>query len=93
MTGIMFEPDSGDLMVTDGELAIGDTEAQNAVAVVLAWRGELKEFPLLGGEAESLRGGGVDVMWAGRVREMLRAVGVECERVTVDADGTVTIED
>ena len=39
-----------------------------------------------------MRGGQVDVMWSGEVRQMLRGCGVECERVTLDADGIINIE-
>ena len=55
-------------------------------------RGDIKEHPLLGGEAGRLRGGQPDVMWPGEVRQMLRGCGVDCERVTMEADGTISIE-
>lgn len=87
----MIDIESGDLLLEAGHIAVGDSEAQTAEAVVTAMRGEFKEMPLLGGEAARMLGGGVDVMWAGDVKEMLRACGVEAERVEL-RDGTVTIE-
>lgn len=92
MKGILTDAATGDLLVEDGAIAVGDTAGQTAEAVVTAMRGEFKEHPLLGGEAGRLRGGCADVMWPGEVRRMLRGCGVECERVTVEADGTVSIE-
>lgn len=88
----MTDAETGDLLVVHGGIAVGDTEIQTAEAVVVAMRGELKEHPLLGGEAGKLRGGCTDVMWPGEVRQMLRGCGVECERVVMESDGTITIE-
>ena len=79
------------MLVENGRLVIGDTEAQTVEAVLVANRGEIKESPLIGGEAMQMLGGVVDVMWPGRVKKMLRACGVECERVKVD-NGEVIIE-
>lgn len=65
MKGILTDAVSGDLLVERGRIATGDTEWQTAEAVVVTMRGELKEHPLLGGEAGKLRGGCADRMWAG----------------------------
>lgn len=92
MIGILIDATTGDLLVEGGGIAIGETDGQTAEVVVTTMRGELKEHPLLGGEAHRLAGGYVGVMWAGDVKAMLRGCGVECERVTVDSDGTIVIE-
>lgn len=92
MRGMLIDAASGDLLIEQGRIAVGDTEGQTAEAVVRTMRGELKEHPLLGGEAGRMRGGQPDVMWPGEVRQMLRGCGVECERVTMEADGTISIE-
>ena len=86
MKGILIDAGTGDLLVERGGIAVGDTEGQTAEAVVLTMRGELKEHPLLGGEAGRMCGGQPEV------RQMLRGCGVECERVTMEADGTISIE-
>lgn len=91
MKGIMTDVVSGDLLVSGGSIAVGDTEGQTAEAVLVTGRGEVKEHPLLGGEAWKLRGGSAGRMWAGDVREMLRGCGVECECVRVDG-GIIRIE-
>lgn len=92
MKGMLTDAASGDLLIEQGRIAVGDTEGQTAEAVVRTMRGELKEHPLLGGEAGRMRGGQPDVMWPGEVRQMLRGCGVECERVTMESDGTISIE-
>lgn len=91
MKGILIDSETGDLLVENGGLVVGDTETQTVEAVLVANRGEFKESPLIGGEAMQMLGGVVDVMWPGRVKKMLRACGVECERVKVD-NGEVIIE-
>lgn len=91
MTGILIDIASGDLLVERGRIAIGDTESQTAEAVVVSMRGELKEHPLLGGEAPKLEGGEIPVMWPAEVRQMLRGCGVFCERVKIE-DGSILIE-
>lgn len=35
--------------------------------------------------------GSGDVMWGGEVRKMLKACGVECDKVTVTPDGIIEI--
>ena len=42
MTGMLIDADSGDLLIENGHIAIGDTEAQTAEAVVTG-----KSFPKL----------------------------------------------
>lgn len=92
MKGIVLDIEGGDLALTREGLAIGDVAGQEAALIVTAWRGELKEAPLVGGEARALQGGSVDVLWPGRVRRMLRECGVECSRVEVGSGGEIEIE-
>ena len=81
----------GELLVEGGTLKIGDTTEQTVEAVLLTMRGEWKEFPLLGGEAEKQLGGIADVMWPGEVRDMLEACGIKARRVKVE-DNVITVE-
>lgn len=92
MKGMLIDSMTGDLLIEHGRIAIGETEEQTAEAVITTMRGDIKEHPLLGGEAGRLRGGQPDVMWPGEVRQMLRGCGVDCERVTIEADGAIIIE-
>lgn len=92
MIGILIDPETGDLLAGKGGMVVGDSEGQTAEAVITTMRGDLKEHPLLGGEAGRMRGGTPDVLWPGTVRQMLRGCGVDCERVTMESDGTISIE-
>lgn len=92
MIGILIDETTGDLLVGRGGILTGDSESQTAEAVLVTMRGDIKEHPLLGGEAGKMRGGTHDVMWSGNVRQMLCGCGVECERVKIEKDGTISIE-
>ena len=52
MKGMLIDSITGDLLIEHGRIAIGDTGEQTAEAVVTTMRGDIKEHPLLGGEAE-----------------------------------------
>ena len=53
----MTDPETGDLKVNAGRLAVGDTTAQTAECVLRAVRGEFKEHPLIGAEILKMLGG------------------------------------
>lgn len=91
MKGILIDNEKGDVLVERGRVAVGETEGQTAEVVLVTMRGELKEHPLLGGEAQKLEGGNGERMWAAEVRAMLRGCGVECERVRTE-NGVIRIE-
>lgn len=91
MVGILIDPETGDLMVRDGSLVIGDNTGQVAQAVLQANRGELKEHPLLGAEIVKLHHGNGDVMWAADAKDMLQAAGVPVKRVVLDGN-EITLE-
>lgn len=57
MKGMLIDSITGDLLIEHGRIAIGDTGEQTAEAVVTTMRGDIKEHPLLGGEAGRLRAG------------------------------------
>lgn len=91
MVGMLIDPDTGDLQVKDGTLALGDNTEQVAECVLLAARGELKEHPLVGAEITKLANGNGDPLWSNNAKQMLQACGVPVSRVSID-DNRITIE-
>lgn len=91
MKGILIDSKSGDLLVENGSVVIGDTDGQIAEGVLVAMRGEWKEFPLIGGEVKMMLGGQLDVMWSGQVKKMFTACGLDVKKVNV-SDDIITIE-
>lgn len=90
MKGILIDHDTGDLLVKDGSLVLGDTSGQIAESVLNSMRGEWKEFPLIGGEVRKMLGGTPDPMWRGRVKKMLQSCGLDVQRITIEND-TITL--
>lgn len=64
MEGLITDTSTGDLLIGRNRTAvITDCEEQVVESVLLAMRGEFKEFPLLGGEVRTQLGGCVDPFW------------------------------
>lgn len=91
MNGLTTDIETGDLLIEHKAATIADSDAQTVEAVLLAQRGEFKERPLIGAAVRQLLGGQRDVFWPQETKKMIKAAGVEVNRVTVDADGTVNI--
>ncbi|MDR2652136.1 MAG: hypothetical protein LBC68_07460 [Prevotellaceae bacterium] len=91
MTGILIDSETGDLMINNGAIALGDITSQVVEHVLIANRGEYKEFPLIGGEIDKMRNGNPDTFWRGRIKDMLSACGVNVTRLDVD-NGNINIE-
>lgn len=92
MKGILIDTESGDLLIGQGGVVIGDTDSQIAEGVLVAMCGEWKEWPLIGGEVKKMLGGKVDVMWSGQVKKMLEACGLDVRKVSITEDNMITVE-
>ena len=88
---MLIDPDTGDLQVKDGALALGDNTEQVAECVLLAARGELKEHPLVGAEITKLANGNGDPLWSNNAKQMLQTCGVPVSRVSID-DNRITLQ-
>jgi len=86
MKGILINPETGDLQVANGTLAVGDNTDQIAEFVLRAARGEFKEYPLIGGEVTKMINGTPDVMWPADVKKMLLACGVPVKKVVIEGN-------
>lgn len=92
MRGILIDAESGDLLIERGSVVIGDTDSQIAGWVLVAMRGEWKQWPLIGGEVKKMLGGEADVMWRGQVKKMLEACGLEVRKISISEDNMITVE-
>ncbi len=92
MKGIITDIDTGDLFLEDNALAVVGNEESLVEYILLANRGEFKEFPLIGAEAKQMIGGEKDVMWAAKAKKMIKACGVSVTKVSVGDDNTITVE-
>lgn len=93
MNGLITDTKTGDLLIgSNSQAAVTDCMAQVCESVLLAMRGEFKEFPLLGAEVRQQLGGYVDPFWPQETKKMLRSCKVDAETVELNEDGTLTIE-
>lgn len=82
---LFLDPESDDLAITPGGgLALGHPDTSIAAIVVQSARGELKETPLIGGDAVRQLGSPSQGLWLVRLRKMLRAAGLSPDDVAVD---------
>lgn len=91
MTGILLDPQTGDLAVNDGALVIGDVTSQTIEHVLLTNRGEVKIFPMVGAEVVRMRKGTADAVWCAAAKSMLRLCGVPVSKVYAAA-GEIYVE-
>jgi hypothetical protein len=91
MYGILLDPETYDISAPTGTLKMGDTAPQCAEMVLIATPGAWKELPRMGADLNSQLGGCRDPFWPSRARQMLRAASLDVEEVTLEADGTVSL--
>ena len=71
MKGILLHTETNDIIIRNGMMATGTTDEQNAQLIVLAEKGEFKEYPQLGvGISQFLKS-------TGREKELLRAIRIQ----------------
>lgn len=90
MKGLLVD-EEGDLIVENGTIKTGENTEQVAHWVVVANRGEFKEFPLIGGEIIKMINGTPDPMWKSNVKNMLFAAGVPVKRIKIEGSN-ITLE-
>jgi hypothetical protein len=87
---LILDTETGDLALEGHKLVLGRPQTTIASIVVEANRGELKELPLIGGEANRQLGTSRSGMWLTRLRKMLTAVGLKVGQLTAD-NGTIQL--
>ncbi len=93
MKGLITDINTGDLLIGRNKQAtVTECQEQICESVLLAMRGEFKEFPPLGAEVRQQLGGCVDPFWPQETKKMLRACKVAAETVKLHTDGTLTIQ-
>lgn len=84
-----LDSETGDLLIEGGRIALGKPQASIASIVATANRGELKELPLIGGEADRQLGSPRQELWLTRLRKQLVAVGLKVKSLAVDSSSNI----
>ena len=92
-TALILDNDTADLTIEDGHIALGRPQTTIASIVTTANRGELKELPLIGGEADRQLGSPRQELWLTRLRKQLVAVGLKVKSLSIETpSNTVQME-
>ncbi|HPX59821.1 MAG TPA: hypothetical protein PLL02_05255 [Bacteroidales bacterium] len=90
MKGILVD-DNGELIIGNGTLKIGDVQVQLATHLIVAFTGEYKHAPLIGGNAKKMIAGSVYPFWVGDVKRQLKQCLVNVESFELN-NGVVEVE-
>lgn len=83
MKGILLHSETNDIVLRNGTMAIGTTDDQNAQLIVLAEKGEFKEYPQLGvGISQFLKSSGRDNELLRTIRVQLALDGIRPKQLT-----------
>lgn len=83
MRGIILD-DNGNLLVRNNSLAIDDNQAQVAQHLLVAFTGEFKHAPLLGGNAKLMINGKPDPFWISNIKSQLKTALVNVASITIN---------
>ncbi len=86
---LTLDPSTCDLLIDGGCIALGRPQTTIATIVTTANRGELKELPLIGGEADRQLGSPRQELWLTRLRKQLVAVGLKVKSLAVDSSSNI----
>lgn len=90
---LYLDPETDDLALDGGQLSLGRPHPTAAHIVCVSNRGELKELPLIGGEATRRLGSTQQELWLVRLRRALTAVGLKVRQLAINQSlNTLSIE-
>lgn len=91
MIGILTDVTTGDLMIGDGTLVLGENSQQVIEHALRAFRGEYRELPLIGAEAARQLHGVGSRLWCARAKQMCRTCGVALTQISIDERNTIIV--
>jgi hypothetical protein len=82
-TGILLD-ENGDIMVRNGSMVIGDTTLQNQYLILVAQKGEIKEYPTLGVGISDVLGDDDVLEWKKLIREEFAKDGLTVNKIDLN---------
>lgn len=80
-----------DLLIKDGHAVIGETTAQNQAFILMAHKGDFKEYPLLGVGLQDITNDHDFPAWKRLITEQLEADGQQIDKLEITNEG-MTLE-
>ena len=91
-TGILLD-ENGDIMVRNGGIAIGGTSLQNQYLILLAQKGEFKEYPTLGVGISDMLHDDDELEWKKRIREEFAKDDLKVNKIDLNLQtGNIVID-
>ena len=91
-TGILLD-ENGDIMVRNGSMVVGDTTKQNQYLIMIAQKGELKEFPTFGVGISDMLHDDDELEWKKRIGEEFEKDDLEVDNIDLDLQtGKIVVE-
>jgi hypothetical protein len=85
-TGIQLDS-TGEIIIANGALQIGDTLYQNQYLILKAQKGEIKEFPTLGCGIDDLANDEDIDAWQKLIREEFAKDGLRVDKLSITTSG------
>ncbi len=79
--------ETGDLLIRNGDFAIGDSRANTVERILQAYPGEFKEKPLLGCNIKEQINGVPSPFWRGNATNQLQTEGINVKRLDITDTG------
>jgi hypothetical protein len=86
MIGILTD-DNGNIVVSNGRLRLGNTDAQVAQHIIVAFTGEYKHAPYIGGNAKLMIAGTINPFWEGNVKSQIKSCKVPVKKLSINTEG------
>ena len=91
MTGMQLDETTGDLVLKNRTIALGENTLQCVAGILKSNRGEYKESPLIGGECVKLLHSSSSRFCVNRAKNMCQAMGIKVRRIDNNKLGEITI--
>ena len=88
-TGLMLNNETGDLLLTNGRLTVGDTLYQNQYVILQTQPGEFKTQPMFGVAIENMLGDDNVEAWKKTIRDLFERDELKVKKVKIDVSTNV----
>lgn len=92
MNDFLLNPETGDLLIKDGDLVVGESDDQNKRLLLVCEKGSFKEFPATCVGASTFLESEDPAAFLREVRNQFQADGMTVNRVAFGDDGHLKVD-
>lgn len=92
MKDIMLD-DNGNVEIRNNKIVVSDCKLQMVQHLIVAYPGEFKLYPLLGGKVRNLLNGAIDPFWSGNVKRQLKICNIATDINVTEENIEIEIKD